>query len=145
MKNLANCKPSEFLAQTYKMKGRVEKFFREIEFGKIRAQVPEIVPVPSGASEEEVEKITAENKRRMRSKGLENAMQVLDAALSTNAEDTLALLAMSCFVEPENVDDHPIGFYLEAFSEIMSDSAVISFFTSLAQLGVKNTGTVPEK
>ena len=39
-----------------------------------------------------------------------------------------------CFVEPEHVDDHSMAEYLEAFTELINDEAVIGFFTSLARL-----------
>ena len=145
MKNLANCKPSEFLAQTYKMKSRVEKFCKEIDIAKIRAELPQLEPVPENASDDEVDAITRRNVLKMRNKAMQNASKILDAALSTNVEDTLALLAMACFIDPNDADNHPMSDYLNAFAEILSDAAVVRFFTSLAQLNAKNTQPVSEK
>ena len=47
-----------------------------------------------------------------------------------------------CFVEPEDVDNHPMSFYLESVAEIMNDEAVLGFFTSLVNLGQKGILTV---
>lgn len=138
MKNIANCKPSEFLAQTYKMKSLVSKFFAKDDIAKIRARMPQIEPIPSNASDEEVARITRENAQRMRNTAKKNAMEILDIAMSVSAEDTLALLALACFVEPEAVDEHPMSFYFDSIGELMGDASVIRFFTSLAQLGTQN-------
>ena len=46
-----------------------------------------------------------------------------------------------CFIEPENVDDYPVSFYLEAFTELMNDKAVLGFFTSLLSLARTDTLT----
>lgn len=145
MKNIANCKPSEFLAQTYKMKALVGKFFANETVAQIRARLPQFEPVPKNASDDEVERITRENTKRMRNMARKNAMEILDIAMSTSSEDTLALLALACFVEPEHVDDHPISFYMDNIGELLSDSSVIRFFTSLAQLGTQNTPDVSAK
>ena len=138
MKTIANCKPSEFLAQTYKMKALVGKFFAQKEVAQIRAKLPQLEPIPSDASDDEAERIKSENAKRMRKMGMSNAMEILDIAMSTSADDTLAILAMCCFVEPKDVDTHPMSFYFDAFAELLGDTSVIRFFTSLAQLGTQN-------
>ena len=54
-------------------------------------------------------------------------------------DETLDLLALLCFIEPEDVDNHSVDEFLEAITEMISNQAVIGFFTSLAQLGLMDT------
>ena len=69
----------------------------------------------------------------------ENLSKMFDAMLESHAKETLELLALLCFVEPENVDDHPMSEYIEALNELLNDKAVLGFFTSLVRLGQMNT------
>ena len=141
-KNLANCKPSEFLRQTYKIKKSVEKWLTATEILNIRKNMPELTKVTKDMTEEERRVAIAENKRRSEAQIKKNAMAILDAVLDTHADETLEILALCCFVDPAQVDDHGIHFYLDNFSEIIGNQSVIRFFTSLAQLGVTNTDAV---
>lgn len=125
MKNLANCKPSEFLVQTNKIRKVAEDWLDATQIAKIRKIKPTI---PDGVSEEEkVNLVQAQVKR--------NFSAILDAVLEDNAGKTLELLALICFVEPEKVDDHPIDEYIAALAEIIGNKSVIRFFISLVQLG----------
>ena len=45
------------------------------------------------------------------------------------------LLGLLCFVEPEHIDDYEVSDYLESFNELMSNEAVLNFFTSLMNWG----------
>lgn len=127
-KNLANCKPSEFLVQTNKIRKAVEKWLTITDLKGIRKRMP---PVKEGQ--------TAEDRRKeIESQAMKNLSAMLDSIMEEHPEETLELLALMCFVEPENVDDYPISFYLGNFSEIIRDQAVLSFFTSLIQLGQMN-------
>ena len=137
--NLANCKPSEFLKQTHKIKKSVEKWLKDTDFLNIRKEAPEIVHINKDMTDEERAKAFSENKRKMQEQGTKNAMKILDAALDKYADETLEILALCCFVEPSKVDDYTIDFYLENFTEILNNKAVVGFFTSLAQLGAMDT------
>ena len=57
------------------------------------------------------------------------------AAMEECPDETLELLALICFIEPENVDDYSVAYYLNNLTDIISDKDVLGFFTSLAQLG----------
>ena len=48
------------------------------------------------------------------------------------------LLALLCFVDPEDVDNHTMDEYLKAITEMITNDAVIGFFTSLAKTGLIN-------
>lgn len=128
MKNLANCKPSEFLVQTNKIRKSVEKWLKMTDLQGIRKRMP---PVKEGQTAEE-------RRKELESQAMKNLSTMLDSIMEEHPTETLELLALMCFVEPQNVDDYPISFYLENFSEIIRDQAVVSFFTSLIQLGQTN-------
>ena len=135
MKTIANCKPSEFLKQTNRLRKSAEKWMRDTDIVNIRKRIPKFTTVPSDATQEQKEKIFHENKILSEKQALENMNAILDAALEQYPDETLEIMALCCFIEPERVDDYPITDYLNAFAEILQNQAVISFFTSLAKLG----------
>ena len=144
MKNLANCKPSEFLAQTFKIKKSVQEWLDVTEILKIRSNVPALKPF-DGLGDEEKAKVKAENKKAIEKQVKANLDAMLDKVLSENADKTLEVLALCCFVEPENVDNYTMSEYLKCIGELLADESVMSFFTSLAQLAQKNMANVPNQ
>lgn len=138
MKTLANCTPSEFLKQTVKLRKAATKWLHDTNIINIRKRVPFFTKVPSDATPEQKEEIVKANKKLADEQALKNINDILDAVLETYPEETLEILALCCFIEPEKVDDYPISFYLSAFTEIMNDKHVMSFFTSLMQLAQTN-------
>jgi hypothetical protein len=129
MKNLANCKPREFLQQTNRIRKAVEKWLKLTDIMKIRNNVPKI---PKGTSTVEANKLLAEAAQK-------NLSRMLDVIMDEHPDETLELLALCCFVEPENVDDYEVADYLGSFADIIQNEAVLRFFTSLMQLGQMNT------
>lgn len=144
MKNLANCKPSEFLAQSFKIKKSVQEWLDVTEILKIRQDMPTLKDL-TGLSGEERMKAVEENKKAIAKRRNENLSKMLDRMLDTNAEKTLEVLALCCFVEPENVDEYPMTEYIACINELLSDDNVMGFFTSLAQLGMKNMANVSKQ
>lgn len=140
MKNLANCKPSEFLAQTFRIKNSVQEWLDLTEIMQIRKNMPSNLIKLDNLSGEDREKAIAENKKLMEKQIKKNLGDMLDKMLKENAEKTLEVLALCCFVEPEEVDNHPMSEYLESIGELISDKGVLSFFTSLVQLAQTNIG-----
>ena len=124
MKNLANCKPSEFLRQTNKIRKSVSKWLTDTDIMNIRKRKTNI---PDDATEEERARAIEEQVK-------ENASDMLDAIMDEHPDETLELLALLCFVEPEHVDDYAVTDYLESFNEIINNKTVLSFFTSLMRL-----------
>ena len=121
MKNLANCKPSEFLAQTNRIRKSVSKWLTDTDVVNIRKRMPKLS-----------EDATDEEQKQAYEKQISiNFDAIMDAILEEHPQETLELLALMCFVEPENADDHEVTEYLESFSELIGNKAVISFFTSL--------------
>ena len=139
MKTIANCKPSEFLKQTNRLRKAVEKWMKHTDIINIRKRIPIFTPIPPNADEAEKEKILKYNESLKVTQAFENMNAILDAALDQYPDETLEILALCCFVEPENVDDYLITDYLNAFAEILHNQAVVSFFTSLAKLGQNAT------
>lgn len=137
-KNLANCKPSEFLKQTYRIKKSVEKWLTDTDILNIRKNLPQLEKPSDGMNDAERIALFEKNKKKTQEQVRKNAMAILDSIMDTHADETLELLALCCFVEPSEVDNYDIGFYLDNFTELIANKSVISFFTSLAQLGLKN-------
>lgn len=135
MKTLANCKPSEFLHQTNKIRKSVEKWLKLTDIIGIRKRVPEGMPeITPDLSDDE--KAAVEKKRREMTvaKAQENLSAIFDACLDDHPDETLEVLALCCFVEPEHVDDYEMKDYLAAALDMAEDETVIRFFTLLMRL-----------
>lgn len=124
MKNLANCTPTEFLTQTNKIRKSVERWLNATDILNIRKNVP---PAKEGQTREE-------RKAELDKQAKANLNKMFDAILEEHPKETLELIALMSFVEAKNVDDYPMSFYFEAFTELINDKAVINFFTSLVSL-----------
>lgn len=125
-KNLANCKPTEFLKQTNAIRKYVEHWFKVTDIPAIRKRLPVI---PEGASEEEKKRLLEKQMRK-------NFSEMLDAALEEHPEETVGVMALACFVPLEEAENHTMDFYLESLAEIMESEGCLRFFTSLAKLGL---------
>lgn len=124
MKNLANCKPTEFIAQTVKIKRAVEKWLTETEIMEINRRMPVLTPNMS-----QKEKNAAREKQNNA-----NLNAMFDACFDRHPQETLNLIALLCFVEPEHVDDHTVDEYLSSINEMLGNESVMGFFTSLMRL-----------
>lgn len=128
MKNLSTCKPSEFLAQTIKIKNLVKDWLDATKILDIRKNMPKLD-----------ENLSAEERTKaIVNQALGNWSDMLDKMFIDNAEKTLALIALVNFVEPQNVDDYEMGDYLESIGQLLNDERVLSFFISLVRLNQKN-------
>lgn len=121
-KNLANCTLREFMIQTRLIKHHVEKWLTETDIMNIRKNVPEI---PDDVDEEERRKILTEQ-------GTKNASAMFDAIFDERPDDTITLVALLCFVPLNELDDHPMTYYMESITEMLNDKTVWDFFISLA-------------
>ena len=137
MKNLANCTPKEFLKQTYRIKKCAENWLKETDLLNIRKNVPDLQSI-KGLTGEEREIAIAANKKIMSKQIMANFMDMLDKVLDEHADETIELLALCCFVEPEDAENHTMSEYLSAIGDLLSDQGVMNFFTSLAQLDQTN-------
>lgn len=125
MKNLANCSPREFLRQTTKIRHAVEKWLKLTEIMEIRKRLP---AYPATATDDERRAIMADQTRA-------NVNAMLDSVMEQHPDETVELLALLCFVEPQDADSHPMSEYMGAVSEMIGDENVMRFFTSLLRLG----------
>ncbi len=131
MKNLANCKPSEFLVQTSKIRKSAANWLAVTDVMNIRKTQPFL--------RDDMTK--EERKKAFEDQAKKNLTSMLDAILDSHPQETLELIALCCFVDPENVDDYSVSEYLLSFTELINDEAVLGFFTSLMQLVQKSTLT----
>ena len=137
MKNLANCTPKEFLKQTYRIKKCAENWLKETDLLNIRKNVPDLQSI-KGLTGEEREIAIAANKKIMSKQIMANFMDMLDKVLDEHADETIELLALCCFVEPEDAENHTMSEYLSSIGDLLSDQGVMNFFISLAQLDQTN-------
>lgn len=138
MKNLANCKPSEFLKQTNRLRKALEKWMNDINLNEIRQRIPTLEIASKDATPEENLAIMRRNKLKIKEQSMKNLSEILDGAFENHPEETLEVLALFCFVEPEDVDNHSVSEYLTAITELMNDEAVVGFFISFLSLAQKN-------
>lgn len=138
MKNLATCKPSEFLKQTLRMKRNVEKWLSSDDIREIRKRLPKKEAILNTMTPQEKGEVFLRNEQARQEQMMANFMDILDIMLDKNFEQTLAVLALSCFVEPEEVDNYTVDDYLGAIADMLESKNVIRFFTSLARLGQTN-------
>ena len=135
MKTLATCKPTEFLTQTNRIRRHAEEWLKKTGIMEIRKTLPEQKPVPSEATASEREQIIAENKALLSAQASKNMSKILDAALEQYPKETLEMIALCCFIEPDDIDNHEVTEYLNAIAELIGNTAVLNFFTSLVLLG----------
>ena len=133
-KNLATCTPREFLKQTNRIRKSAEKWMNVTDIINIRNRKVEGLQKIPKDDFLEATRIRKENAEKIAEQSAKNLNDILNAALEEHIDETLEILALACFVEPENVDDYKISFYLRNLSDILSDKDVPGFFTSLAQL-----------
>ena len=125
MKNLANCTPREFIRQTSKIRHAVEKWLTLTDILNIRKKLP---PLPANITQEE-------RRAKLQEQSRANLRLMLDAIMDVHPDETVDLLALCCFVEPAQVDEHPMSEYLGALADMLNNADVLRFFTSLVSLG----------
>lgn len=145
MKNLANCKPSEFFKQTLRIKRNVERWMTSDDIKEIRSRKIDTEEILDSMTPEEQGEILLRNEKKREEMIMKNFMDILEILLDKKFEETLSLLALCCFVEPENVDDHDVDEYLGSMADLISNPNVLRFFVSLAQLGQTNISIVSKK
>lgn len=138
MKNLANCKPTEFMKQTAKIARQVEKWLKVTDLQAIRSELPELKQITKDMDKEERNATFLENKATSEAFAREKTKKMIDAIFVKHPEETLAILALICFVDPKDVDNYTMEEYFEGLTELINSRAVIGFFTSLVQLGQTN-------
>lgn len=134
MKNLANCKPTEFMKQTNLIRRSVEKWLTATDIINLRNNMPTPKKVLDSMTDEEKSEVIAGNIEARNKQVRKNISQFMDAVFEKHPEETLEVLALICFEEPKNVDNHTMAEYLDALTELISNESVLGFFTSLTKL-----------
>ena len=139
MKNLANCTPTEFVTQTNLIRKSVDRWLTATDILGIRSRVPEFEVAKKDATPDE-RKAVAERNKQIESEAVKDKINaILNAILEEHPRETTELLALCCFVEPEDVDKHKMSEYLTSFNELINEESVIGFFISLMRLARMNT------
>lgn len=112
MRTIANCSPREFLAQTNRIRRSAARWLEM-----------------SGAAAI----LRSEGELRGKVDGL------LRGVLEKCPEETMELLGLMCFIEPEELDRHSVAELLGAAREIAGCPEVVDFFISLARLEIRLT------
>ena len=138
MKTLANCTPREFMKQTNRIRISVDEWLTATKILEIRQRVPEFEEPKKPESREDLAESIEKRQQAVAEQMRKNTFSMLEAMLDANAEKTVELLALVCFVEPEDADKHTMSEYLSCINELINDEAVIGFFVSLVRLGGSN-------
>ena len=139
MKTLANCTPREFLKQTSRIRKSAEAWIELCNFKSIRAKIPPYEKADENATAEERAAVIKRNAEKLKKQSAENLSAMLDEALDKHPDETLELLALCCFIEPDDADNHSISEYMSALYELLNSKEVLDFFTLLVRLGRKNS------
>lgn len=118
MKHLANCSPREFMTQTVKMRGKVEKWLSETGMAEIRKREP--------AGYDQMK--PAERAEAISKQGQENLADMMWAAMEKDPDGTLDVLGACTFTDAGADDAPPMSEYLSAILEMISNEAVRNFF-----------------
>lgn len=118
MKHLANCAPTEFMAQCVKLRRPFQDWLEKTGIPEIRQRKPE------GFDAMKPE----EQASALMEQGAENIGDILAAAMEKDPHGTAEIMALCCFTEPEDVDKHPMPEYLDAIIEMFTNKAVRGFF-----------------
>ncbi len=108
------------------------------EIMSIRRQLPEYEKAPENATAEERAEVIKRNAAKKQDQTIKNLSEIVDKMLVEHPQETLNVLALCCFVEPDRVDDHTMDEYMECIFELFQSKSVVNFFTLLAQLNQKN-------
>ena len=138
MKNLANCTPTEFLVQTNRIRKSAEKWMKATDILGIRKNVPKLDAITADMDDKERARVASKNRKKTEAQMQKNFSAILDAVLDEHPAETLEILALVCFVEPKDIDKHPMSEYIDSIADLISNKAVLNFFTSLVQLEQMN-------
>lgn len=141
LKTLATCNPFEFLAQTNRIKESVEKWLTVTDVLNIRKRTAALEMVPKDGTPEERQAVFERNKQASTEQALKNLSAMWTAISVDHPKETVEVMALCCFIEPEEIVNYQTRDLMIAFNSLISDKAVIDFFTSfisLAQMGISN-------
>ena len=120
---MANCTTAEFLRQSNKIRHAIAEYLDYTKILDIRKNKPVF---KDGMTEDE-------KKAAIKAQARKNISDMLDCALEDNAEATVRILALLCFIE-----DADEAAQLEPFEvlDVIMSERVLNFFTRLMQSGL---------
>lgn len=131
-KTMANCTTAEFLRQSNKIRHAVAEY---LDFTKI-LDIKKNKPVfTEGMTDDE-------KKAAIKAQAKKNISAMLDNALEENAEATVRILALLCFI-----DDAEEAEKLDPFEllDVVLSERVLNFFTRLMQSGLIDMADTSQK
>lgn len=132
MKSLATCVPSEFLKQTNRIRKSAERWLKVTDVMNIRKRMPKGLPeITADMTVKESAAAEAKREEMIADQVMQNMSAILDALLEEHPEETIELLALCCFVEPEDADNHTMSEYFACIRDMVMDKAVQDFFRLL--------------
>ena len=122
-KTMANCTTAEFLRQSNKIRHAIAEYLDYTKILDIRKNKPVF---KDGMTDDE-------KKAAIKAQARKNISDMLDCALEDNAEATVRILALLCFIE-----DADEAAQLEPFEvlDVIMSERVLNFFTRLMQSGL---------
>ena len=131
-KTMANCSTVEFLRQSNKIRHAVAEYLDYTKVLDIRKNKPKFT---DGMTDDE-------KKAAIKAQARKNISDMLDNALEENAEATVRILALFCFI-----DDADEAAKIEPFDvlDVLMSERVLNFFTRLIQSGLLDTGATSQK
>ena len=129
---MANCSTAEFLRQSNKIRHAVAEYLDFTKILDIRKNKPVFT---EGMTDDE-------KKAAIKAQARKNISDMLDCALEDNAEATVRILALLCFIE-----DADEAAQLEPFDvlDVLLSERVLNFFTRLMASGILDTGDTSQK
>ena len=77
-----------------------------------------------------------EKKAALQNQVQTNLREMLNAVLEEYPKETAELLCLCCFIDPADMEKHSMTELFGAINEILGNAEIISFFASLARLGL---------
>lgn len=123
------------MKQTVKIKKAVSEWLTITDIKSIVKKVAPQELIPADATDVEKMAIVSANMAKRREQFVKNISEAFDVVMEEYPEETLEILALCCFIEPEKANEVKVSDYLKAFNGLITDKDTIDFFISLAQLG----------
>lgn len=129
---MANCSTVEFLKQSNKIRHAVAEYLDYTKTIEVWKKKPEFT---EGMTDDE-------KKAAIKVQARKNISDVLDNVLDENAEATVRILALLCFI-----DDADEAAEIEPFDvlDVLMSERVLNFFTRLMQSGLFGSGDTSQK
>ena len=123
-KTIATCTPSEFMAQGYRLAGKVKALFEMAGIADIRKRMPEYK-----------EEDTPEERRdKMQKQGKENLWAIFDELFGKYPKETTEVFGLMCFIEPAEIDSYNGMELMAKCIDMLGDENVATFLVSLSKI-----------